>query len=198
VIFVNPAHSSSDNIAGILFLSDVKTGDLPFDKNSRFLNLEGLALFQRLLVIQSPGDDLKRQWDALVNSGMRVVNFDRTNDSAASIIHQLLGEPARPSEPMHSISPSASPGTLDEDGRTDDAIERYSNAARATGRHPIEAVVLLVGQSGHGKSKTINRLLGQNFLKVGNIMSGSTTKVWSLFQEFSSSGSILFLGYPTC
>ncbi|KAJ7348406.1 hypothetical protein DFH08DRAFT_1079885 [Mycena albidolilacea] len=56
-------------------------------------------------------------------------------------------------------------------------LQLYQNWARETGRHYDQAIILLVGHSGHGKSKTINRLIGHNLLQVGRIDKlGSTTK----------------------
>ncbi|KAK7040483.1 hypothetical protein R3P38DRAFT_2768795 [Favolaschia claudopus] len=54
----------------------------------------------------------------------------------------------------------------------------YFESARNTGRHHEEATILLVGHSGHGKSKTINRLIGHNLLEVGRMNNklGSITK----------------------
>ncbi|KAF8816001.1 hypothetical protein BYT27DRAFT_7185726 [Phlegmacium glaucopus] len=46
----------------------------------------------------------------------------------------------------------------------------------AARRHPDTAVILMVGNSGHGKSKTINRLVGRNLLDIGRSTLGSTTK----------------------
>ncbi|KAJ7890842.1 hypothetical protein B0H14DRAFT_2560968 [Mycena olivaceomarginata] len=56
-------------------------------------------------------------------------------------------------------------------------LQLYQNWARETGRHYDQAIILLVGHSGHGKSKTINRLIGHNLLQVGRMDKlGSTTK----------------------
>jgi hypothetical protein len=79
----------------------------------------------------------------------------------------------------------------------DNPNRRYLESARVTRRHPNEVVILLVGHSGHGKSKTINRLIGQELLEVGRSNSGSTTKVrqtWNTFQALVSSG--LCTGHP--
>ncbi|KAF8815994.1 hypothetical protein BYT27DRAFT_6483255 [Phlegmacium glaucopus] len=46
----------------------------------------------------------------------------------------------------------------------------------AARRHHDTAVILMVGNSGHGKSKTINRLVGRNLLDIGRSTLGSTTK----------------------
>ncbi|KAK7001474.1 hypothetical protein R3P38DRAFT_3612130 [Favolaschia claudopus] len=53
---------------------------------------------------------------------------------------------------------------------------QYDDVATETGRHAGQAVVLLVGHSGHGKSTTINRLVGTDLLEVAEDGSGSTTK----------------------
>ncbi|KAK7065104.1 protein hedgehog, partial [Favolaschia claudopus] len=64
-----------------------------------------------------------------------------------------------------------------EDGKIS-LSQFYFDSARKTGRHHEEATILLVGHSGHGKSKTINRLIGYSLLEVGrgNNNLGSTTK----------------------
>ncbi|KAJ6561733.1 hypothetical protein B0H19DRAFT_1287009 [Mycena capillaripes] len=56
-------------------------------------------------------------------------------------------------------------------------LQLYQNCARETGRYYDQAIILLVGHSGHGKSKTINRLIGHDLLQVGRVNKlGSTTK----------------------
>ncbi|KAJ7260752.1 hypothetical protein C8J57DRAFT_1233000 [Mycena rebaudengoi] len=77
------------------------------------------------------------------------------------------------------IGPKALPANgntkLDEQARL---LQLYQDWARQTGRHYNQAIILLVGHSGHGKSKTINRLVGHNLLEVGQVNKlGSTTKV---------------------
>ncbi|KAJ6503741.1 hypothetical protein C8R45DRAFT_571355 [Mycena sanguinolenta] len=58
------------------------------------------------------------------------------------------------------------------------AVTRTSllNSGLASHRHPFHAIVLLLGTSGHGKSTTINRLIGHNLLRIGRSEIGSTTK----------------------
>ncbi|KAF7343721.1 hypothetical protein MSAN_01952400 [Mycena sanguinolenta] len=51
-----------------------------------------------------------------------------------------------------------------------------SNSGLISYRHPFRAIVLLLGASGHGKSTTINRLIGHNLLRIGRSEFGSTTK----------------------
>ncbi|KAJ7115296.1 hypothetical protein C8R44DRAFT_794396 [Mycena epipterygia] len=152
------------NIARILFVYSDKAGEatsFPFGTGTRFLNLEGKALFQRLIVIvqSRPDNDLKREWSDLVKAGMRVAIFDGTQDSArvlvAPTVQKMQGDPASLSR----------------------AEAAYKQEALGIGRHAEQAVVLLVGHSGHGKSKTINRLLGHELMYVGKSTLGSTTKV---------------------
>jgi GTP-binding protein EngB required for normal cell division len=45
-------------------------------------------------------------------------------------------------------------------------------------RHSDQVIFLLAGHSGHGKSRTINRLIGQDLLPMGRTTLGSTTKVY--------------------
>jgi predicted GTPase len=53
----------------------------------------------------------------------------------------------------------------------------YPYSSLAIGRLPKQAVVLIVGRSGDGKSKTINRLIGRPLLNMRGRGGGSTTKV---------------------
>lgn len=123
--------------------------------------------------------------------GMRTTSLDGETDSAVSIIRQLVDGWSLFSVPQSSQddcdSDSSSP-TVTGDGHdpetmgtSDEPSQIYAEMAHGTGRHPSQAVVLLLGRSGHGKSKTINRLIGQNLLKFGQSASGSTTKVWFNF-----------------
>jgi putative ribosome biogenesis GTPase RsgA len=61
----------------------------------------------------------------------------------------------------------------------------YGAGADDTRRNAEQAVMVLVGHSGHGKSKTINRLIGQDILTVGQSTGGSTTKVSDFFHHRS-------------
>jgi hypothetical protein len=59
----------------------------------------------------------------------------------------------------------------------------YVHSSLTVGRHVDKAVIVIVGTTGHGKSKTINRLVGHNLLEVGSPTAGSTTKVFLLFPK---------------
>ncbi|KAF7372446.1 Protein hedgehog [Mycena venus] len=170
--------ASPDQVTRILFVTKNEQGgfiDLPFTKDTRFLGLAGRDLFGRFVLVAQACDSAQTQWKDLKDAGIHVAHFDGTKDSARSVVHLPLSVD-EPVEPKRGISPSSKTAALAEDGQSNDAIRQYAEAARATGRHPTEAVILLVGQSGHGKSKTINRLLGQNILEVGKLANGSTTK----------------------
>lgn len=108
-------------------------------------------------------------------------------------VHQLVGEPTpvrdppgTPTRPSTNIVTLA--GGQSDDGLPQDKLDQraYIEAAYATRRHPDQVVILLVGHNGHGKSKTINRLFGQNILEVGRSSSGSTTKVCCVFRTYCS------------
>ncbi|KAF7362752.1 hypothetical protein MVEN_00624700 [Mycena venus] len=99
---------TANEVAGILFVHSNKQGEttgFPFESATRFLNLEGQALFRKLfLVVQSSLENvIKSQWTGLVNEGMRVAGFDGTHDSARAILNQLLGEAAQV-PPVHEVS----------------------------------------------------------------------------------------------
>lgn len=116
---------------------------------------------------------------------MRTTTFDGEPDSAVSAVRQLLGWPvfSVPQTSQDDCDDDSSTPTLAGDdpettGILDEPSQIYAEMAHGTGRHPGQAVVLLVGCSGHGKSKTINRLIGQSLLQFGQSASGSTSKVW--------------------
>ena len=58
-------------------------------------------------------------------------------------------------------------------------ISNYVHSSLTIGRHLNRAVVLTLGVSGHGKSKTINTLVGREILLVAKRSSGSTTEVYN-------------------
>ncbi|KAJ7457139.1 hypothetical protein B0H11DRAFT_2320712 [Mycena galericulata] len=75
--------------------------------------------------------------------------------------------------------PSSSPGNgqIEHTNRLATVtLNSLLDSAVATRRHPFRAIVLLMGSSGHGKSTTINRLIGHNLLRVGRSELSSTTK----------------------
>ena len=87
-----------------------------------------------------------------------------------------------------STKPVALPSTIDEflslrkstqseDQYRYEQVYPYVYSSLANGRHLDRAVILALGQSGHGRSKTINRLIGENLLRVAERSAGSTTKV---------------------
>ncbi|KAF8191883.1 hypothetical protein K438DRAFT_2136538 [Mycena galopus ATCC 62051] len=177
--------ASSDQIVAILFVAENEQGEfinLPFAKDTGFLGLAGRDLFRRLVVVAQARDNAQNLWNDLRNAGMRVAHFDGTGDSARSVIHQLLpvDEPAAISDISYR---SGSPGIPTRSSSLpycgSGVLPAHAYEAEALGiRRPVgQAVILLVGHSGHGKSKTINRLLGQDLLHIGKSTLGSTTKV---------------------
>jgi hypothetical protein len=77
---------------------------------------------------------------------------------------------------------------LVEGARTGDWIARNRylklfpciHSSLIMGRHLDHAVVLILGATGHGKSHTVNRLVGKPLLTVAEASAGSTTEVCSL------------------
>ncbi|KAJ7040040.1 hypothetical protein C8F04DRAFT_1178394 [Mycena alexandri] len=160
----------SIDIAAIVFIhgKDLdKSVSFPFTRESHFLSLEGEALFRKLVVVQAAAENtLQVGWSSLLNTGMRVLSG---NGRPQELLEQILSNEAPGSN--RSASTERTPQTLlasgnsklDEQARL---LQLYKDWARATGRHYDQAVILLVGYSGHGKSKTINRLIGHDLLEV--------------------------------
>ena len=189
ILYCPPSQSDNDHIAGILYFHG-KTHSKP---RSGFLGLTDDFL-SRKCVIVTTGDVTKQESEKCLENGrgFRTTHFDGTHKSALSAVRLLVDEPSPPESP--SIS-AAAPGktssstTSSNDSqklREDDPPSdlnlnqlAYEQSGLSARRHSNQAVVLAVGQSGHGKSTTINRLVGRNLLETGRSTSGSTTKVSS-------------------
>jgi hypothetical protein len=136
----------------------------PFTRSTSFLGFSGPALFEKLFVVtSSSSQDVEGRWSDLVNQGMRILPLESQPEL---LLHEILGDSSS------LLSTSFTPDTLPTN-----VHGVYTQAAAITKRDPHQAVILLVGQSGHGKSKTINRLIGQGLLRMGQSTLGSTTKV---------------------
>jgi hypothetical protein len=163
--------------------------ELPFKDKTRFLGFESQSLLQKLVVLRPVLDNVQLRDSRDPSAGWRVLKFDGTQESARDLVHRVLSDQV-PTDP-HGVragdghragSAAETPGEnkLSETGpaiQLDNLRRMCTSSARAADRHRDQAVILLVGHSGHGKSKTINRLIGQNLLKVGKAALGSTTKV---------------------
>ncbi|KAJ7700604.1 hypothetical protein B0H16DRAFT_1748975 [Mycena metata] len=173
---------TSVDIAAIVFIhgKDLdKSVGFPFTRESHFLGLKGESLFRKLVVVQAAAENtLQVDWSNLVTAGMRVLVGNRRPQE---LLEQILSNDTPGSN--SSASAERAPETFLPTGNTkfDEQtrlLQLYKDWARVTGRHYDQAVILLVGYSGHGKSKTINRLIGHDLLEVGrtNDKLGSTTK----------------------
>jgi hypothetical protein len=120
----------------------------------------------------------------MMDRGLRMTRFDGTHQSAWAAVHLLVGEPA-----MH-FGLQIVPPAVSAEVRLDSYLSQqnagevtsqneavYPHSGLAIGRPPQQAIVLIVGRSGDGKSKTINRLIGRHLLNVRGRGGGSTTKV---------------------
>ncbi|KAK7017746.1 protein hedgehog [Favolaschia claudopus] len=140
-----------------------KSTGFPFDRNTQFLGWRDGQLFSKLwVVLSSSRTILVRNWTELCGAGMHVEEFQRTSTWVAEFLLKLGN------------ASSASPESL---SRQAPQLRLEQAPQPVTGRHQTQANIVLFGNTGHGKSKTINRLLGQNLLLVGKKTLGSTTKV---------------------
>ncbi|THV00784.1 hypothetical protein K435DRAFT_837135 [Dendrothele bispora CBS 962.96] len=142
---------------GILLMQGTTDNNLNLDRftNGNVLGLSGDYLRQRCIIVRNFGSKDDSEW----MDNIRMDHFEGTQDSARAIMRKLLGKMR---SQFNDYSPEA-------------ASNAVPHRALAAGRNSHDAVVLLVGQSGHGKSKTINRLVGQSLLLSGN-GNGSRTK----------------------
>ncbi|KAJ7267855.1 hypothetical protein C8J57DRAFT_1613974 [Mycena rebaudengoi] len=175
-------HGTSIDVVAIVFIhgKDLDgSRSFPFTHESHFLSFEGEALFRKLVVVQAAAENtLKVGWSSLLNTGMRVLSG---NGQPQELLEHILANEAPGSN--NSTSADRRPKTLPANGNTKldeqaGLLQLYQDWARQTGRHYDQAIILLIGHSGHGKSKTINRLVGHDLLEVGQVHKlGSTTKV---------------------
>ncbi|KAJ7785037.1 hypothetical protein DFH07DRAFT_2744 [Mycena maculata] len=173
------------NVGGIVFMCNEKyldAGAFPFHDNTRFLGLAGKGLFEKLTVVPlTPDQGAKANFKALSGKGMRILNVR----DPSVVLPQILSWVAQ-----------------GEDARRNQIQDIYMKAAKSVRRNSREAVILLAGHSGHGKSKTINRLIGRELLSVGRGTLGSTTKViqrvqvHNKSQELSSEITVVFDDTP--
>ncbi|KAF8197183.1 hypothetical protein K438DRAFT_1759980 [Mycena galopus ATCC 62051] len=150
----------NSNIGGIVFMCNGKYSDpaaFPFHDDTRFLGLKGKSLVEKLMVILlRPNLAPLPHFLDLSRRGMRIVDISEPR----VVLPRLL--------------------TWVADGVNARRIEIpgiYSKAAQSARRSSHRAVILLAGQTQHGKSKTMNRLIGQEVLNVGKHRTlGSTTE----------------------
>jgi hypothetical protein len=132
-------------------------GGFPFQERTTFLGLSGKSLFEKLTVVPlmpTIGSTPPPEW--LSKTGTCILDV---------------------SEPSVVLPKALFSFAKGEDAGRIQLRDIYSKAARSVRRNGEKAIILLAGHSGHGKSKTINRLIGKELLNVGRGTLGSTTKV---------------------
>jgi hypothetical protein len=217
--------ANNDRIAGILYLHKIVGDDpapFPFDPSMDFLGIHGDGFYRKCFFVFTTTrgvaphhveSSLKIRWKDKLDAGLHTIHLDETPDSARNVIDQLfkgLNARLREQRGVPSIIAPSDIHAMEMDTQTlatnkwrpDLAPQNDANAetyAHATldGRHDRQVVILIVGKSGHGKSKTINRLLGHNLLEVGKITLGSTTEVNFSFTEYFIEGNIFCAGHTT-
>ncbi|KAK7040486.1 hypothetical protein R3P38DRAFT_2768798 [Favolaschia claudopus] len=154
-------HAASANIAAILFLCGDRHLDpnsFPFKANSSFLGLSGTNLFTRLTVVPPVADG---NWgmplESLANEGMCIISLaNRSEIPVLQILSRISLGISYVREQIEGV---------------------YRQAAAKNRRNAGQVVILLVEETLHGKSKTINRLVGRDLLAVSTTAHGSITKV---------------------
>ncbi|KAJ7697989.1 hypothetical protein B0H14DRAFT_3037834, partial [Mycena olivaceomarginata] len=146
-------------ISGIIFMCNEKNFDqsFPFQEGTMFLGLKGKSLFEKLTVVPfmaTLGSTPPPDW--LSKKGTCILDV---------------------SEPSVVLPKALFSFAKNEDARRIRPWDIYRKAAQSVRRDGEKAVILLAGHSGHGKSMTINRLIGKELLNVGRGTLGSTTKV---------------------
>ncbi|KAJ7440317.1 hypothetical protein B0H11DRAFT_2099889 [Mycena galericulata] len=173
------------NVGGIVFMCNEKyldAGAFPFQEGTKFLDLSGKSLFEKLTVVPLIHDHgAMAHFNALseTRKGMRIISVR----DPSVVLPQVLSWVAK-----------------DEDARRNQIRDIYSTAAQSVRRNSQQAVILLAGLSGHGKTKTINRLIGQELLSVVSRTLGSSTKVrlsLDVTTELSSEITVAFDDTPS-
>ncbi|KAJ7217546.1 hypothetical protein C8J57DRAFT_1395668 [Mycena rebaudengoi] len=172
------------NIEGIVFFCNKNHRDpeaFPFHDNTRFLDLSGKKLFEKLAVVPLiPDLDATTHFMALAKKGVPIVKEGDPN----VVLTWVLNWATKGTEPRRNL-----------------IQDIHGNAAKRVRRNSRQAVILLAGHSGHGKSKTINRLVGQELLSVGRGLASTTkviqrVKVRSTSKELSSGITVAFDDTP--
>ncbi|KAJ7267857.1 hypothetical protein C8J57DRAFT_1325985, partial [Mycena rebaudengoi] len=173
------------NVGGIVFVCSEKyrdPGAFPFHDNTSFLDLSGESLFEKLTVIPLiPELVATAHFKALAKKGVPIVE----EGDPHVVLTWILNWVAKGTEARRNM-----------------IQDIYGDAAMRVRRNGRQAVILIAGHSGHGKSKTINRLVGQELLSVGRGTLGSTTKVIqrvkvrSTSKELSSEITVAFDDTP--
>ncbi|KAF8145219.1 hypothetical protein K438DRAFT_1782157 [Mycena galopus ATCC 62051] len=151
--------AKSTNVGGIIFMYDEKNLDkraFPFEEGTTFLGFSGKGLFEKLTVVPLMPNLGSTPLNALSQNGMCILDV---------------------SEPGVVLPKALSSFAKGNGGQRIPLRDIYRKAAESVRRDGQRAVILLAGHSGHGKSKTINRLIGQELLNIGRGTLGSTTKV---------------------
>ncbi|KAJ7267856.1 hypothetical protein C8J57DRAFT_1613976 [Mycena rebaudengoi] len=164
---------TTNDVAAIVFMySPQRHGNcahFPFTITTSLLGFSGPKLFEKLFVVSpSPSQDPEGRWSDLVNDGMHIL---RLENQPEVLLRQILD------------------GAHSTDRMPVNVHEVYTQTAALIKRDQRQAVILLVGQSGHGKSKTINRLIGQALLRIGQSTLGSTTKAIQRVKVISTSNT---------
>ncbi|KAF7343720.1 MAC/Perforin domain-containing protein [Mycena sanguinolenta] len=142
-------------IRAVVFVDSDNAGEpvaFPFEPGSSFLGLEGAELLRKLVVVHSPELNFNN-W-----LGVHMIPLDKTTEAPKEVLERALITASLKQDPAQ-------------------IKDAYEFGGAATGRHSRRAVILLLGLTGHGKSKTINRLVGQDLFPMGKSTLGSTTKV---------------------
>ncbi|KAJ7267847.1 hypothetical protein C8J57DRAFT_1325965 [Mycena rebaudengoi] len=172
------------NVGGIVFICGEKYRDpeaFPFHDNTSFLDLSGKSLFEKLTVVPLiPDLGSTAHFTALAKKGVPIVK----EGDPHVVLTRVLNWVAKGTEARRNL-----------------IQDIYGNAAKRVRRNERQAVILLAGHSGHGKSKTINRLVGQELLSVGRGYASTTkdiqrVKVRSTSKELSSEITVAFDDTP--
>ncbi|KAK7065102.1 protein hedgehog [Favolaschia claudopus] len=144
------------HVGSIVFLYDDKSPNaFPFNDESNFLGFSGAALWNKITLVSlaSGPSQVLQSW---AEKGVRVFQGNESTTILPGILTLV---------------------DKSSNDRRRQIQHIYGDAAKIVRRNAEQAVILIAGHSGHGKSKTINRLIGQDLLDVGRATLGSTTKV---------------------